>query len=119
MLLDSGIVTICKLKNVADPGKMPEEVLSPFAEHYYGERVVGYGRQYAAKGVSEQVDMLIRIWEDRSVRIGMYAVIDGEGQLRIDNVQHLTDDDGLRVTDLSLSRLEELYDVSAESEMDR
>lgn len=119
MLLDNGIVTVCKLKNVAQAGQMPKETLIPFAKHYYGERIVGYGRQYAAKGVSEQVDMLIRIWEDRSVRIGMYAVIEGEGQLRIDNVQHLTDDDGLRVTDLTLSRLEELYDVSAESEMDR
>lgn len=113
MLFDDGAVIICKLENRASPGNMPDEHLVPFAQHDYGERTVGYGRQYAAKGVSEQVDMLIRFWQDRSVRIGMYAVIDEE-QFRIDNVQHLYDDDGLKVTDLTLRRLEDLYDVSAE-----
>lgn len=118
-ILDDGIIKICTLTNDAESAQMPKERLVPKSKHYYGERTVGYGRQYAAKGVNEQVDMLVRIWQDRSVRIGMYAVIEGEGQFRIDNVQHLLDDDGLRVTDLSLSRLEELYDVSGESEVDQ
>lgn len=118
-ILDDGIIKICTLTNDAESGQMPRERLVPKSEHYYGERTVGYGRQYAAKGVNEQVDMLVRIWQDRSVRIGMYVVTEGEGQFRIDNVQHLLDDDGLRVTDLSLSRLEELYDVSGESEVDQ
>ena len=118
-IMDDGVLTVCRLVNDAESGEMPRERLVPKSEHCFGERTVGYGRQYAAKGVSEQVDILARIWQDRSIRIGMYAIIPEEGQFRIDNVQHLLDDDGLRVTDLSLSRLEELYDVSAESEMDR
>ena len=100
MLFDDGTVIICKLENKASAGNMPDEHLVPFAQHDYGERTVGYGRQYAAKGVNEQVDMLIRFWQDRSVRIGMYAVIGG--------------DHGLKVTDLTLRRLEDLYDVSAD-----
>ena len=46
----------------------------------------------------------------------MYAVIDQSpeaGQYRIDNVQHLMNDDGLKVTDLTLSRLDDLYEVDA------
>lgn len=113
MLFDDGILQICTLKNKAESGEMPKEALVPGKEHFYGERTVGYGRQYAAKGVNEQVDMLVRIWQDRSIRIGMYVLVDGD-QYRIDNVQHLYDDDGLRVTDLTLQRLEELYDVSGE-----
>lgn len=111
MLFDSGTVTICRLVNKAEAGQMPDEHLTTVCAHLFGERTVGYGRQYAAKGVNEQVDLLIRFWQDRRVRIGMYAVIDGE-QYRIDNVQHLLDGDGLKVTDLTLQRLEVLYDVS-------
>ena len=33
-------------------------------------------------------------------------------QYRIDNVQHLLDDDGLKVTDLTLSRMDELYEIA-------
>ncbi len=91
---------------------MPRGKLIPLGMHFYGERAVGYGRQYAAKGVNEQVDMVARIWQDRAACIGMYAVMDDGTQYRIDNVQQLYDEDGLRVTDLTLSRLEELYDIA-------
>lgn len=112
MTLDDGIVSIYNLKNIAAEGDMPSERLTLYAEAFFGERVVGYGRQYSAKSVNEQIDMLIRIWEDRGVHAGMYAVI-GLDQFRIDNVQHLLDDDNLRVTDLTLQRLEANYDIDA------
>lgn len=112
MLLDSGVLTLCSLKNSAPKGAMPDEHLVPGNVHLYGERTVGYGRQYAAKGVYEQVDMLVQIWQDRSARIGMYALMDTGEQYRIDNVQHLTDEDGLQVSYLTLRRLDDLYDVS-------
>lgn len=55
--------------------------------------------------------MLVRIWQDRAVKIGMYAVFEDDSQYRIDNVQHLLDSDSLEVTDLTLRALEEFYDV--------
>ena len=96
------------------PLSLDDEVLT----WQFEERTVGLNRQYLAKGVSERVDLLIRI-ERAPARIGMYAVLtDYEGQInpegdqyRIDNVQHLLDGYGLKVTDLTLYRLEELYDV--------
>ena len=115
MLLDSGELTLCTARDVSKPGAMPVYLLIPRNVHFYGERTIGYGRQYAAMGVNEQVDLLVRIWQDRSARIGMYAVIDDE-QYRIDNVQHLTDEEGLKVTDLTLRRLDDLYDIAAETE---
>ena len=114
MLLDSGVLTVCTLQNMAENGKMPDMRLTPKSSHYYGERTVGYGRQYAAMGVNEQVDLVARIWQDRTVRIGMYVVLDSKEQYRIDNVQQLLDEDGLRVTDLTLGRLDKLYDVAGE-----
>lgn len=115
MLLDSGVLTLCTLQNTAAPGAMPAERLVPQSQHWYGERTIGYGRQYEAKGVNEQIDLLARIWQDRTARIGMYALLDNGEQYRIDNVQQTWDDDGLRVTDLTLRRLETLYDVAREN----
>lgn len=111
MLLDSGILTIYELKNYYSAGRIPKQTLVEHSKHYYGERTIGFSRQYAAMGVNQQVDLLARIWHDRSIVIGMYATDEDGNQYRIDNVQHLTDEDGLRVTDLTLSRIENLYDI--------
>lgn len=117
MLHDSGILTICGAKNKAANGDLCREKLKKLSRHYYGERTVGYGRQYAAKGVNEQVDLLAEIWEDRSIRIGMVAVTDNDEQYRIDLVQHKLDDEtGLRVTWLTLRRLEECHEFDSEAE---
>lgn len=124
-MMNDGLVVLCNLKNLAEPGDMPHETLVPLIEDdeamgwSFEDRVIGYNRQYVAKGVSERVDMLIRIWR-APARIGMYAVLtdyedqeNPEGdQYRIDNVQHLLNEDGLKVTDLTLYRLEDLYDIS-------
>ena len=96
---------------------MPVQALVPVTSAYFGERTIGYNRYYAAQGVNQDISLLIRIWR-YPVKIGMYAVLsmsENDGQYRITNVQHLLDDDGLKVTDLTLSALEENYDVAAET----
>jgi hypothetical protein len=116
---DAGIVNICDLINEAADGEMPKEKLQKLRAHLFEERIIGYGRQYAAKGVNERVDMQIRVWRDAQVHIGQYALLsDYEGQVnpdgdqyRIDNVQQVLDSNGLKVTDLTLYRMDELYEV--------
>lgn len=112
MLLDSGVLKICKIDAQPNKGGMPREKLVPVSSHFYGERTVGYSRMYAAMGVNEQVDMLVRIWQDRTVRVGMVAVLEDGEQLRINGVQQTMDEDGLKVTDVSLARLERNYDIA-------
>ena len=110
-MLFEGIAQICSLQNIAADGRMPVEALVPRSEAYYGERVVGFSRQYAAMGVDQRIDKLIRMWRDEDVTVHDYAVLDDGHQYRIDNVQHLLDEDGLKVTDLTLYRLEDNYAV--------
>lgn len=115
MIFDSGMVQICNLLNTAEPGSMPKEALVPVLSALFGERTVGYNRHYQAKGVNEQVDMLIRIWRTTEARIGMYAVLshsENDGQYRITNVQQMLDEDGLKVTDLTLQRMDDLYEIT-------
>lgn len=125
-MMDAGIVRLCNLQNTAEPGKKPKEMLVPLTDGEYPlewafeERTVGMSRQYEAKGVNERVDMLIRIWR-APARIGMYAILtdyeeqenEQGDQYRIDNVQQLLDWNGLKVTDLTLYRMDKLYDVDA------
>lgn len=111
MLLDDGIVYICELVDASENGGMPRQILRKRSRSWFNMRTVGYGRYYAAQGVNEQVDMLIRIWFNRDVRIGMYAVLGNGEQFRITNVQQLYNEDELRVTDLTLSRVEKNYDI--------
>ena len=46
----------------------------------------------------------MRIWQDKSITTRNYCVCD-EVQYKILQVQHLLDEDSLRVTDLTLERL--------------
>lgn len=115
MLLDSGILELYKLVNTASNGNMPNEQLVYVDSAYYGERTVGYNRQYAAKAVNESVDKLIRIWRNECISAGMYVLLEDGNQYQIDMVQHLLDDDGLKVTDLTLSRLEKNYELSIQA----
>lgn len=117
-MMDAGMVQICSLINDAQPGDMPHMGLSPVTSLYFEERTVGYGRFYAAQGVNEQVDLLIRTWRCSLCRIGMYAVLsqsECDGQYRITNVQHLLSEDGLKCMDLTLERLETNYDIAEQT----
>ena len=112
MILDSGTLEVFELHECAAQGRKPKAVLRPLiAPCIYGELNVGYKRQYAAMGVAQQVDKLVRIWQNRGIAIGMVAVLDDGQQYRIDNVQHLSDETGEPVTHLTLRRLGGLYDV--------
>lgn len=125
---DAGIVTICNLINGADLGDMPADSLKTAQDpagndmvYQFEERTVGYNRQYAAAGVGERIDMLIRTWRCPA-KPGQYAVLtdyeyqenEQGDQFRIGNVQHTLDRYGLKVTDLTLYRLDQLYEVITE-----
>lgn len=115
MTFDDGVLTICAVVDKSAPGSMPAPKIVRKSEHYYAERTVGYGRQYAAMGVSEQVDMLVRIWRDSSIRIGMVVLMEDGEQYRINNIQQVVDEDGLKCTDLSLRRLDQFYELAGET----
>lgn len=128
MMRDSGVLYICELTNIACNGLMPKEVLKKVSKYWFEMRTVGINRQYLAKGVNEQVDLLVRIPRDLKVRIGEYVMLGNGSQYHIDNISHGHDESlfsrmvnqkyyktarivGLDYTELTLSRLENNYDV--------
>ena len=111
MDLASGKIKLCTLTNIAEAGLMPIEKLKSYDEVFYEERTIGYNRLYTAQGANQQIDMLVRIWENRTVKIGDYVVLEDGAQYRINAIQHLLNPDGLKCTDLTLEKLEEYLDV--------
>ena len=111
-MMDSGTCRIYTVTDAAENGEMPNPTLHAYGDYEWSfeDRMISYSRQYAAMGVDQQIDRIIRIWRT-PVRIGDVVVIEGE-QYRIDNVQPTLDDDSLQVVDLTLRRLEGNYDIA-------
>ena len=111
-MMDSGTCRIYTVTDAAENGEMPAPTLHEYGDYEWSfeDRMISYSRQYAAMGVDQQIDRIIRIWRT-PVRIGDVVVI-GDEQYRIDNVQPTLDDDSLQVTDLTLRRLEGNYDIA-------
>ena len=115
MTLDDGILKIYKTENTAAPGAFPAlQLVEPWNDNEYdfGFLTIGNARYYQAAGADSQIDDLVRVWQDRRILGGFYAEFGGM-MFRIDRVQHHDDEDGLPVTDLTLTRREEHYDVIA------
>ena len=110
--MDSGTCRIYTVTDAAENGEMPNPTLHEYGDYEWSfeDRMISYSRQYAAMGVDQQIDRIIRIWRT-PVRIGDVVVIEDE-QYRINNVQPTLDDDSLKVVDLTLRRLEGNYDIA-------
>lgn len=111
-MMDDGVCRIYTVTDNAENGEMPNPTLYEYGDYEWAfeDRMISYSRQYAAMGVDQQIDRIIRIWRT-PVRIGDVVAI-GDEQYRIDNVQPTLDDDSLQVVDLTLRRLEANYDIA-------
>lgn len=110
MLLTDGIVTICTLEDVSEPGEMPKESLKKKFREFYGIKTAGVTRYYAGKRAGDLIELLIEIQRRDISPTGFYVVI-GDSQYRISQVQPV-ESDGIKMTDLSLVRLGENYNVT-------
>lgn len=110
-----GILYICKLENTAAPGFMPVDKLVPIVSAYYRKRTVGYNRMYAALGANKSIDLLVRCFNtdtpDYSRELYVVFPDDNSVQYRVSFIQEIVEE---RAIDLTLERMESLFDVLAE-----
>lgn len=100
-MFDSGLCKIYSVENAAAPGMMPTETLTLKAECFFEERTVGVSRYYAAKQNTERIDIVIRIWQNRDIKVSDICEVYG-GKYVVRQAQQTSDDDGMLVTDLAL-----------------
>ncbi|MCR1842759.1 head-tail adaptor protein [Murimonas intestini] len=109
MTFDDGIVKIYGVENAAEPGNKPKDKLAYKESYYFGYEKIGLTRHYNAAAVKEKVDEVIHIQQDRSIRAKDVAVMEDGMQCRITFVQHGEDENGIRISILSLERIGEVY----------
>lgn len=106
-----GIVKICKLENISEPGRMPVEKLVEISTAYYRKRTVGYNRVYAALGANQAIDMLVRCFNVEVPRYPEIYAVFGDEQYRVSMMQEIVEEGAI---DFTLVRLEDNYDVATE-----
>lgn len=120
MTFDDGIVGVYELTQVKVPGKMPTEGLSLKERFYFGYETLGINRYYTALQANQQIEAVISIpgWNTIKANTHIAVIADPDGlldstcdQYRIVMVQPTTDEDGLRITRLSLERIGDGYAV--------
>ena len=122
MTFDDGVVGVYELTKIKVPGKMPTDGLQEKERFYFGHETLGINRYYTALQASQQIESVLSIpgWNPikANTHIAIIADVDGNitedcDQFRIVMVQPTTDEDGLRITRLSLERVGDKYAVFA------
>ena len=96
--------------DVSGGSVLGRKLTPPGAEYYCARRTVGITRYYTAKQIGDQTDDVLELPERDDITPTQIAVFEGH-QHRILQVQYATDKSGLPITVLSLSRMEELYEL--------
>ena len=115
-MLDAGICTVYSLISASNEGAMMKEVLKEKASSYFGLLKLGINRVYLAKKADEKIELVIKIWQDQTIRPEKdYCILNdgihGSDQFLIRTVQHTEDDDGLKISILSLEKSEKIYEI--------
>lgn len=110
MTFDDGIVKIYSIGNIAANGKEPKEGLVAYESFYFGFDTLGINRYYTALQANQQIESVINIPGWNTLNPAKHiAVMENGDQFRIQMVQTMLDEDGLRITRLSLERLAKAY----------
>lgn len=111
MTFDDGILAVYGTANAARPGDKPSIRLELKERYYYGYDVLGITRFYQAKNAGQEIDCVVRIpgWGD--VKATDICVLDDGTQYQVTMVQPGTDEDGLRITRITLERVKQDYEM--------
>lgn len=97
--------------DVIGAGVLGQKLCACGTEYFCARRTVGLHRYYTALQVGDQTDDVLEIPGRYDIRPTQIAVFE-EHQYRILQVQHAVDKSGLPITTLSLSRMEDLYELA-------
>ncbi len=105
MTFDDGILKIYETENSAPPGFEPVERLAFLAGYYYRQETLGYGRYYTALQARQKVDMVVSVpgWE--YILANHICIPEDSQQYTVQLVQKAYDENGLKITRLTLERL--------------
>lgn len=105
-----GVVTVCRVEDVAKPGFQPVKRLVPKERLLYQERSLGLSRYYAGRQNQVEIQRVIRTPYRPEVSSQDVAVTQDGQQYRIDLVQRVQDVYPPSM-DLTLAKVEQRWEV--------
>lgn len=105
-----GVVTVCRVEDVAKPGFQPVKRLAPKERLLYQERSLGLSRYYAGRQNQVEIQRVIRTPYRPEVSSQDVAVTQDGRQYRIDLVQRVQDVYPPSM-DLTLAKVEQRWEV--------
>ena len=108
-----GVVTVCRVEDVAKPGFQPVKRLAPKERLLYQERSLGLSRYYAGRQNQVEIERVIRTPRAGHVSSQDIAVTEDGQQYRVDLVQNV-DSVWPACQDLTLAKIEQKYDLNGE-----
>lgn len=109
MTFDDGILKIYDIRNISEFGMKPVVGLRYRSSHCFGYETVSITRYYTAMQSNNQISDVVHIWQDREITAKNICVMEDGSQYRCQFVQHMENEDGLRITKITLERLNEEY----------
>lgn len=116
MTFDDGILTIYSVENIGEPGMMPVTGLVKKDQYYYGFDTLGINRFYTALQAKQQIECVVNIPGWGNITALDICELENGMQYRIAMRQPSWNEDGLKITKLSLERIDEKYDIKIESD---
>ena len=112
MTFDDGIIRLYRITNTAPAGSKPVRGLELIESFYFGYETLGINRYYTALTANQQIEAVVDIpdWNEID-SANVVARLENGNFYRIAMTQPTLDDDGLRITRLSLERINESYDI--------
>lgn len=114
MTFDDGILTIYTVENIAENGAKPRKGLVLRNRFFFGFDVLGVNRYYTALEAKIQLSHVVNIPGWGGVSPLDIAVMEDGTQYRVQMIQPQLDENGLRITKLSLERIVQEYDIPTE-----
>lgn len=116
MTFDDGILKVCSVVNSAANGQKPVYKLSERQSFYFSYDILGINRYFTALNSKMRIDAVVNIPEWHEIDSRDVVVLEDDRQYRLTLIQPQLDIDGLRITKLSLERIDENYEFTTNNE---
>lgn len=111
MTFDDGILGIYQSKNIGEPGCEPVMALVLKDNYYYHQETLGYNRYYTALQAREKISSVLSVPDWGQISAEDICITEDGRQYRILLSQPAYDENGLKITRITLERLGESYAV--------
>lgn len=111
MTFDDGLVVIYDVANKTEPGAIPQKVLKESKRFFYSIETAGIKRIYEAVRANQQIDLLIAVYRDEQLSTNQIAETENGDQFIIRTIQHMNDENNIKITKLGLERQGEKYEI--------